>query len=798
MPSSFQVDRTFVESGAVAWFFSFLELWIVEGLGDLDMVEGAVLRSQIGAHDFTYGADADTSEASTRLRHRFEWWIIRHTGRVVTWADFEVARVSRKHGSLVGFSAARTLLETGITVDETKFPLVPPFLRHANIPAGLAIPPLLSLRLYAHFIGRLQRKLPTMPPGDELSAKVEVMRRWEHLVSLEFCCAVLNTAIIERRQHARVPVLPPDLLAFITTTMHIDMLNTPFPGPHYGTPRDTLNELMQATSVANGLLELVTVPLSSEPVAYVSLDILFDENFERRAVQAILPIEEGAAIPPKMKKRMEEEAREKAAEAEEVVKSVVGEQAVGNTLLEDRTPLPAASSVHQDTAVENKTDGEPDKGDSSPVVSLSPVGTWKSGDLSPAPIVEVLDEIQPLAGPGARLPDSSKFQAGRKPMQSSDPPHTAVAMLPCVHSCPKSAYNPHVSSSDPDHHPKPLHSPPIVDMSSVHKQLTPPAVVSVAGGAASSAPVLSASILPGKPVSASSPPKKENRQDQSPIATEIVVSGGSPDADKSAQRTEDTTTEVVGELVAGNASQAGPSSSTAGQCKEETAVVERVSRSGGVDQVDGQAVIIPLHMVTNVRVCVGDVLRDYPDWSVPLTGYLDTPWKVVALRDVCQRVAGWVRDQDPSTERRGPRGGGGWRTKATMAMNANGTLREANQELTRRLDHARRDADNAHNEVRRLRDERSRMHGDIVDLRRNLDDARASGGRTQVLKDELESLRGEHDRLRSRLDESERENHTLLRDLVARRRRRSPSSSRSPSPKRRRRSDGGRRSGFGW
>lgn len=94
----------------VAWFVSFQELWLVEGLGDWDMVETAVMKAHFSAHSFSYGDEADQCESSTRLRHPFKWMIINQTGRALTWDDFEVVRISRKHGSLSDLTSGRAVL----------------------------------------------------------------------------------------------------------------------------------------------------------------------------------------------------------------------------------------------------------------------------------------------------------------------------------------------------------------------------------------------------------------------------------------------------------------------------------------------------------------------------------------------------------------------------------------------------------------------------------------------------------------------------------------------------------------
>lgn len=130
------------------------------------------------------------------------------------------------------------------------------------------------------------------------------------------------------------------------------------------------------------------------------------------------------------------------------------------------------------------------------------------------------------------------------------------------------------------------------------------------------------------------------------------------------------------------------------------------------------------------------MLRDYPGWSTPLAMYVETPCKVVALRDVFQRVGGWARYQDLLRERRRPRGGGGWLTKATLAEIATKTLSETNKSLVRRLESARSGHENAHEGFRRFQEERIHLFGDVASLSRALADAHASCRRTQSLEKE--------------------------------------------------------------
>lgn len=215
-------------------------------------------------------------------------------------------------------------------------------------------------------------------------------------------------------------------------------------------------------------------------------------------------------------------------------------------------------------------------------------------------------------------------------------------------------------------------------------------------------------------------------------------------------------TKVFGDSAGPSSSLApGPGMGAEGEkLKEDAATVERVSRTGGVEHVAGNVAVVPLHVVTNMRISVNDLFHDYPAWRVALREYADSPWKIVALRDVCQRVAGWIRHQDPGSERRGPRGGSGWGTKATLAEAANQTLARTNKDLLRRLELVRGDAEDAGKEVRRLRSEREEMLGDLATLRRDVHAGRSSSARIRDLDAELGELLTDRNRLRARLDDS--------------------------------------------
>lgn len=64
------------------------------------------------------------------------------------------------------------------------------------------------------------------------------------------------------------------------------------------------------------------VPLCNEPVKYVSLDILMDENVEHMAPHSLLPIAEGAMWSPKL---LEAKKRKEAAKAAHRLQLVTGE-----------------------------------------------------------------------------------------------------------------------------------------------------------------------------------------------------------------------------------------------------------------------------------------------------------------------------------------------------------------------------------------------------------------------------------------------------------------------------------------
>lgn len=774
-----------------------------------------IMNSHFRSYSYIYGDDADKSESSARLRHCFEWMLIRQSGRVMPWEDFEVVRVSRKPGSLLSLTSAQVVFKTGVRVAESRFPLVPTFLRSASIPVGLALPPLLSLRLYAHFVGRRLRKLPTMPPGKELSAMLCLKRRWERLVGLEFCWSLLHCAVLERRYHARVPILPADLLEFIVSVLPPDALDIPYPGGQHGTPRDTLNELVQAAVVDEGRRTEVNVPLSSEPVVYVSLDVLFETYKVGQGARSLLPIENGALVPPGIKAAMEAGS----SKAAFLLTPATEDVRDGDGMVMQTPLVPASSGAVPQPADE----------DSSPIGSLSPVRSLHSDDLSPLVAgVDEEEEIQPVTPCTARE-ISSKFQGANRRMEKRadivPAPRVALRSRPC----PSNLHRPTPRMEGVEEQATAKVTPPIsscprrlINSSSEHRteakissrSLGSTATEAMADSDNKALEKKVVSVMVNELVGAAMDKVLEapansvgKRMDTmtTMVASEAIKLPANmavnPVADRGssfAPNPDNRVTEVAGDIAAQNSSLAPASRTEDERLKVDVATVERVSRNGGVEHVDGRVTVVPLHVVTNMRISVSDLFRDYPGWRVPLAEYVNTPWKIVALRDACQRVAGWIRNQDPNSERRGPRGGSGWRTKATLAESANRTLTRTNNDLVRRLGAARADADDAAKESRRLREEQGRMLSEISALRRGLASARSSCEDDRAKAAENVDLRAERDRLRGRLEDSERENHSLLREMMVQRRRRSPFSSRSPSPKRRRRSDGGWRDGSGW
>lgn len=98
VPALYSADRAFIKNILIAWLISFLELWLIDGAGDLEDVEDVIVTAHFRLHMYVNGNYKDAKEASGRLRHRFEWEILKKSGRILPWQDFEVIRMSRMPG----------------------------------------------------------------------------------------------------------------------------------------------------------------------------------------------------------------------------------------------------------------------------------------------------------------------------------------------------------------------------------------------------------------------------------------------------------------------------------------------------------------------------------------------------------------------------------------------------------------------------------------------------------------------------------------------------------------------------
>lgn len=104
--------------------------------------------------------------------------------------------------------------------------------------------------------------------------------------------------------------------------------------------------------------------------------------------------------------------------------------------------------------------------------------------------------------------------------------------------------------------------------------------------------------------------------------------------------------------------------------------------------------------------------------------------------------------------------------------------------LVRRLGSTKDDVDHVRLEAQRLRNERSQMLGYIAAVRRNHDEDLSAVGKVKNLEKYISELCAEGYQLRQLQDQKERENQSLLRELIFRRRRRLLYPLRSPLPKR--------------
>lgn len=145
-------DRAFVENSTMASLVSVFDICIVEGLGEPEKIEEAIMVSHFGALCYVYGNYNNVGDSSIRMRYGFEWMIRTQSGRVVPWADFKVKQVSPKGDAFEFLKSSYAVSKSNVYVDETKISFRFSFIRTTDIPSGLALPPPLSLRLNFIFV----------------------------------------------------------------------------------------------------------------------------------------------------------------------------------------------------------------------------------------------------------------------------------------------------------------------------------------------------------------------------------------------------------------------------------------------------------------------------------------------------------------------------------------------------------------------------------------------------------------------------------------------------------------------
>lgn len=82
----------------------------------------------------------------------------------------------------------------------------------------------------------------------------------------------------------------------------------------------------------------------------------------------------------------------------------------------------------------------------------------------------------------------------------------------------------------------------------------------------------------------------------------------------------------------------------------------------------GLGMPIRFFVLLNLRTTVRDVVAAIPGWSLALGEYGSILRCILSKCEICQHASGWAQSRHPSHEnRRGNRGGSGWRAKAGMA-----------------------------------------------------------------------------------------------------------------------------------
>lgn len=186
-----------------------------------------------------------------------------------------------------------------------------------------------------------------------------------------------------------------------------------YPGGQYGTPHDTMNELVKVNVMREGWKETVQVSLSRKPVVYVSLDELLQNYAAGKGTRKVLPVEDGAKLPPIMQAIRDEEVTWPASSSTPIIKT---EQPLD---MGSRTPKKAASpeagpSQPGDASLQRVDD-------SSSTDSLSPIGTMKSADLASTDAQMEAEVIVPKADE-VESENSKIFQPPDDPMNDGRPP----------------------------------------------------------------------------------------------------------------------------------------------------------------------------------------------------------------------------------------------------------------------------------------------------------------------------------------------------------------------------------------
>lgn len=107
------------------------------------------------------------------------------TGRVMTWKIFEVVSVSHKPGFVKKFENVQEIVKKGMNVGVNSFPWAPKVLREAPILNGMALPALMSIRFYAHFMAYLLNRYRGVCDGALTNDGTTMRQRFYHLLLLE-------------------------------------------------------------------------------------------------------------------------------------------------------------------------------------------------------------------------------------------------------------------------------------------------------------------------------------------------------------------------------------------------------------------------------------------------------------------------------------------------------------------------------------------------------------------------------------------------------------------------------------